>query len=187
MCTPLWLHTEDFTHGQLNALFPQTVREEGHATPCLLVPLVHSSIYSSFFFPLLFFFHSFFLIARTHTGLDCYYWSSSLVDGAVKHACAGDDVIFPWKVTLGPEEHLLAVQWTFQGRSNEIVAMLHSGRFLPMSSYNGRVRRVAEEGLSLSGVTAGDSGLYTVVVTVQNTNGDTVTIRHKVDLHVTGE
>ena len=88
---------------------------------------------------------------------------------------------------MGPEEHLLAVQWTFQGRSNEIVAMLHSGRFLPMSSYNGRVRRVAEEGLSLSGVTAGDSGLYTVVVTVQNTNGDTVTIRHKVDLHVTGE
>ena len=120
------------------------------------------------------------------TGLDCYHWSFSLTDEAVKYACAGDDVTFPWKLTLNPEEQLVTIHWTFQGRSNEIIAMLHAGRFLPMPTFSSRVSRVAEEGISLSHVTAKDSGNYTVVVTAHDGNGNIFTIRRHAELHVSG-
>lgn len=58
----------------------------------------------------------------------------------------------------------MTIQWTYQGGSSEIIAMLHDGRFLPMPTFASRVGRVDDEGISLSHVTAEDSGNYTVVV-----------------------
>ena len=122
-----------------------------------------------------------------NTGHAGYDWSSSLTDGTLKHVCAGDDVTFPWKLTLNPEEQLVTIHWTFQGRSNEIIAMLHAGRFLPMPTFSSRVSRVAEEGISLNHVTVGDSGNYTVVVTAHDRDGNTFTLRHRAELRVTGQ
>ena len=81
----------------------------------------------------------------------------------------------------------MTIQWTFQGGSNEIIAMLHSGRFLPMPAFSQRVRQEVEQGISLSHVTAGDSGNYTVVVTAHDSSGNIFTIRHRAELRVTGQ
>jgi len=88
---------------------------------------------------------------------------------------------------LSPEEQLVTIQWTFQGGSNEIIAMLHSGRFLPMPGFSQRVRQEVGQGISLSHVTAGDSGNYTVVVTAHDSSGNIFTIRHRAELRVTGQ
>ena len=120
-------------------------------------------------------------------GYSCYRWSASLANRAVKYACAGDDVIFPWAVTLSPGETLLTVQWNYQGRSDEILAVFDSGLFVLSPAFSSRVSHVTSEGISLSDVSVGDSGRYSVLVTVRDGGGDKVTLWHLAELRLPGE
>ena len=81
---------------------------------------------------------------------------------------------------------MLTVQWNYQGRSDEIIAIFDSGLFAASPAFSERASHVSSEGISLSHVTAGDSGKYSILVTIRDVRGDKLTTWHLAELHIPG-
>ena len=102
------------------------------------------------------------------------------------HACVGESLSFPWSISLATGESTVAVQWFYEGRSEEKIAMLSHGTFSPLPAFSGRVELTTNQGLVLHGVTVLDSGNYTVEFTAQQPHGKLVTARRTAVVYITG-
>ena len=105
----------------------------------------------------------------------------------MKYACAGSSVTLPWEFILAlTGETVEDVKWLYEGHSDEMVAIFAQGHFLPLPAFSKRVQYVTNAGLSLSHVTVGDSGNYTVMVTILGKDGTFQHLERTVQLEVRG-
>jgi hypothetical protein len=58
-------------------------------------------------------------------------------------------VSLPWKIVLAAGEVIENVQWFFNGRSEEVVAMEMHGHFIPMPSFSTRVTKTTNAGIDV--------------------------------------
>ena len=61
---------------------------------------------------------------------------NNLPDGALMYACANESVTLPWNYSLSAGETLEDVQWFYEGRSNEMIAVMTHGNFLPLPAFS---------------------------------------------------
>ena len=88
----------------------------------------------------------------------------------MKYACANDSVTLACNYSLSAGESLEDVQWFYEGRSLEMIAVLTHGNFLPLPAFSHRVQYVSGAGITLKQVTVADSGNYSVEISVYKGN-----------------
>lgn len=136
----------------------------------ILLYFVEVSFYSNFNISI----ESFILTTKwsfcPHTGSQPAQWTDSLPDGVLKYACANDSVTLAWNYSLSAGESLEDVQWFYEGRSHEMIAVLTHGNFLPLPAFSHRVQYVSGAGITLTQVTVADSGNYSVEISVYKGN-----------------
>ncbi|XP_070180238.1 uncharacterized protein [Littorina saxatilis] len=112
-------------------------------------------------------------------------WTDSLPDGYLKYACAGDNVHIPWNFALSAGESPVDdVQWFYQGRSSEMIAVLTHGNFLPLPSFSHRVHFIPNGGIIVDYVTVQDSGNYSVEISGHGDSGTFFRIKRTIVLQV---
>ena len=115
-------------------------------------------------------------------------WSAeSPTDGAVLYACAGGEAYFRWNFTLAAGQSLTDVQWYYDGRSSEMVAMFSRGVFVPLPAFSERVSFDGLGGITLNGVIPTDGGNFTMEVSGHSDDGVFFQLRRSVVLKVGGE
>ncbi|KAK7089789.1 uncharacterized protein [Littorina saxatilis] len=108
----------------------------------------------------------------------CVQWSSSaLKEDAAVYTCDNSDLTLSWGVSKTTGETIVDVHWYYEGRSQELIAMLAQGHLNVMPSFSGRVELTANAGIVIHHVTTGEKGNYSVEVNAQNKNGGFVTLR----------
>ena len=112
---------------------------------------------------------------------------NNLPDGALMYACANESVKLPWNYSLSAGETLEDVQWFYEGRSNEMIAVMTHGHFLPLPAVSSRVRYVPGAGITLTRVTVADSGNYSVEVSGRDGSGAFFKTRRTVVLQIGGQ
>ncbi|XP_076442804.1 uncharacterized protein LOC143281480 [Babylonia areolata] len=121
------------------------------------------------------------------TALSGLFWSShSVADHADFRACPGDNVTFVWLLSAHSYTDL-DVEWLYEGRSREIVALDSHGVFTVLPAFSGRVRRLeaSSAAIVLGNVVPGDSGTYSVYVTGQDgVTGRVSRVHRSVNLQV---
>ena len=103
------------------------------------------------------------------------------------YACASESVTLPWNYSLSASETLEDVQWFYEGRSNETIAVMIHGYFLPLPAFSSRVRYVPGAGITLTRVTVADSGNYSVEVSGRDGSGAFFKTRRAVVLQIGGQ
>jgi hypothetical protein len=94
-----------------------------------------------------------------------FKWAPVPKDGDVIDAFKGDVITFPWAYTLSPGEQIASIEWTLDGYTREMVAFYRSGELsLVGPAFSGRMQLSANGNLTLSHVTEGDSGNYTMKI-----------------------
>ena len=63
-------------------------------------------------------------------------WDGSLL---LRYACANDSVSLAWGYSLAAGQALQEVQWLYEGRSFEVVAVMTHGHFQPLPAFAHRV------------------------------------------------
>ncbi|XP_070201448.1 uncharacterized protein [Littorina saxatilis] len=115
----------------------------------------------------------------------CVQWSSSaLKEDAAVYTCDNSDLTLSWEVSKTTGETIVDVQWYYEGRSQELIAMLAHGHLNVMPSFSGRVELTANAGIVIHHVTTGEKGNYSVEVNAQDKNGGFVTLRRKASVLV---
>ena len=76
------------------------------------------------------------------------------------------------------------IQWFFRGRSEELIAILGNGTFVPLPAFATRLQLIDNAGIILNGVTVGDSGVYTVEINGFDKTGDHFVLRRHVIVQV---
>ncbi|XP_070201451.1 uncharacterized protein [Littorina saxatilis] len=110
----------------------------------------------------------------------CIEWSSSaLKEDAAVYTCDNSDLTLSWEVSKTTGETIVDVQWFYEGRSQELIAILSHGQLNVMPSFSGRVELTANAGIVIHRVTTGEMGNYSVEVNALDENGDFVTLRRK--------
>eukprot|EP00916_Digyalum_oweni_P008438 GHVL01014134.1.p1 GENE.GHVL01014134.1~~GHVL01014134.1.p1 ORF type:complete len:419 (-),score=28.09 GHVL01014134.1:60-1316(-) len=110
----------------------------------------------------------------------CIEWSSSaLKEDAAVYTCDNSDLTLSWDVSKTTGETIVDVQWFYEGRSQELIAILSHGQLNVMPSFSGRVELTANAGIVIHHVTTGEMGNYSVEVNALDENGDFVTLRRK--------
>ncbi|XP_070184257.1 uncharacterized protein [Littorina saxatilis] len=110
----------------------------------------------------------------------CVQWSSSaLKEDAAVYTCDNSDLTLSWDVSKTTGETIVDVQWFYEGRSQELIAILSHGQLNVMPSFSGRVELTANAGIVIHHVTTGEHGIYSVEVSALDKNGDCVTLRRK--------
>ena len=112
---------------------------------------------------------------------------NNLPDRALMYACANESVTLPWNYSLSASETLEDVQWFYEGRSNEMIAVMTHGNFLPLPAFSSRVRYVPGAGITLTRVTVADSGNYSVEVSGRDGSGAFFKTRRAVVLQIGGQ
>ena len=118
------------------------------------------------------------------------FWSTdSLQDNAVLRACPGDNVTFDWRVRTGyASDEIVDMQWFFEGRSHEMMALLDQGQFEVLPAFSGRLQRMTNAGVVLIHVSESDSGNYSVVVVGGDANSQPLsTLQRTVALEIAGK
>ncbi|KAK7105338.1 uncharacterized protein [Littorina saxatilis] len=115
----------------------------------------------------------------------CVQWSSSaLKEDAAVYTCDNSDLTLSWDVSKTTGETIVDVQWFYEGRSQEMIAILSHGHLNVMPSFSGRVELTANAGIVIHHVTTGEKGNYSVEVNAQDKNGGYVTLRRKASVLV---
>ena len=104
----------------------------------------------------------------------------------MKYACANDSVTLAWNYSLSAGESLEDVQWFYEGRSHEMIAVMTHGNFLPLPAFSHRVQYVSGAGITLMHVTVADSGIYSVEISGHDSSGAFFQIRRTVILQIGG-
>ena len=65
---------------------------------------------------------------------------------------------------LAQGESIENVEWFYEGRSSEMIAVLTHGNFLALPAFADRVKLVQNAGLTVAGVGVEDSGNYSVQI-----------------------
>ncbi|KAK7101031.1 uncharacterized protein [Littorina saxatilis] len=109
---------------------------------------------------------------------NCVQWSSSaLKEDAAVFACDDSDLTLSWDVSKTTGETIVDVQWYYEGRSQELIAMLAHGHLNVMPAFSGRVELTANAGIIIHHVTTGEKGNYSVEVNAFDKSGQFVTLR----------
>ncbi|KAK7101881.1 uncharacterized protein [Littorina saxatilis] len=120
-------------------------------------------------------------------GFNGLQWTSETQTQSVMQACAGDTITFPWFFTLKDREQLEVIRWLYAPPGSDapvLMADMVSGTFMAVPLYAGRFSYLDKASVDLSQVTLGDSGNYTMVVSIHN--GDAFSsIHHTVSVTVT--
>ncbi|KAL8617800.1 hypothetical protein ACOMHN_044900 [Nucella lapillus] len=125
-----------------------------------------------------------FVFVTLWLGCTCLQFTSSLDDTEVVYACANDTVSLPWSVRTAVIDKILDIQWFFEGRSHEIIATLANGVFFTSPAYAGRVQKTTNAGIEIQHVTTQEVGNYSVEVIGRVADGDVITLRHWVFVHI---
>ncbi|KAK7105690.1 uncharacterized protein [Littorina saxatilis] len=96
-------------------------------------------------------------------GTDSFTWKGPLNNGTTIHRCVGHDVTFPWSYVTERDENVMAVFW-FSDK-NGTIATLFANHFMTSSD---RLTSVPNAGITLSGLTTDDVGIYGVHVRLYN-------------------
>nr|QBA18368.1 VIgL family SRCR-related protein [Littorina littorea] len=96
-------------------------------------------------------------------GTDAFTWKVPLNNGTTVHRCVGHDVTFPWSYVTERNENVMAVFW-FSDK-NGTIATLFANHFMTSSE---RLTSVPNAGITLSGLTTEDVGIYGVHVRLYN-------------------
>ncbi|XP_070182558.1 uncharacterized protein [Littorina saxatilis] len=105
-------------------------------------------------------------------------WSSSaLKEDAAVYTCDNSDLTLSWEVSKTTGETIVDVQWFYEGRSQEMIAILSHGHLNVMPSFSGRVELTANAGIVIHHVTTGEKGNYSVEVNAFDKSGQFVTLR----------
>ena len=101
--------------------------------------------------------------------------------------CSGDTVTFTWQYLLDAGDVVGDTEWLYDGHSQELVAMMSHGHFLPTPAFSQRVQAVGNAGITLSKVIVGDSGNYSIEVNLYDAGGSHVLLRRSVFLSVSSK
>nr|QBA18393.1 VIgL family C1q-related protein 5 [Littorina littorea] len=124
--------------------------------------------------------HQLLLLLLVASECSCIQWSSSaLKEDSAVYACDNSDLILSWDVSKTTGETIVDVQWYYEGRSQELIAMLAHGHLNVMPAFSGRVELTGNAGLVIHHVTAGEKGNYSVEVNAVDASGRSVTLRRK--------
>jgi hypothetical protein len=74
------------------------------------------------------------------TVVDGFQWSSPFANGFVIYACANESVTFPWTYVTSSGEDIIEIEWYAVGHSEELVAILTHGHFVPLATFSRRVQ-----------------------------------------------
>jgi hypothetical protein len=89
--------------------------------------------------------------------------------------------------TKDPGDVIHDVEWFYQGHSSEMVAILSHGTFVPLPAFSERVTYVPYAGIVIQNVITGDTGNYSIEISVSNAAQVLNTYRRSVYLEITGK
>ena len=94
----------------------------------------------------------------------------------------------PLAVRAVPGDVISDVQWLYNGESDELIAMVGHGHFLPMPAFAGtRVEQLTNAGIVVNTAAVSDTGNYTVEVQGYDTSGFHFILHQTVVVHISGK
>ena len=103
------------------------------------------------------------------------------------YVCSGGDLNLDWLYTTSPSENVEDVQWTYNGHSQEIIALSVHGNFFVTPTFSHRVEKSTNGGIILRHVVTGDAGTYSIEVTWADASHVQHTERRSVNVVVASE
>ena len=123
----------------------------------------------------------------TLTGVQPAHWTSTIQDGHQLFLCVGASITLPWQYQLAPGDVVIDIQWTYNGVSDELIAMVAQGHFVPLPAFAGnRVQPINNAGIVVNQATVSDTGNYTVAVQGYDSSGNHFLLRQTVMVHISG-
>ena len=120
----------------------------------------------------------------TLTGVNCLQLSENPPD--IMHTCEGSDITLPWTFRQGSQQSITSMEWFFYGRSQEMIAMLSHGMFLPLPAFSGRVEHGSDGTLTIHNLAEEDSGNYTIEINGKGASGLAFTLSNTIYVQVAG-
>ncbi|XP_025103058.1 neurotrypsin-like [Pomacea canaliculata] len=118
------------------------------------------------------FFSELLIIAISVSVGEAFNWTSSSPDNnASYYACVGDSITFPWSYITDYHETVSYIEWYFSQTSDtypEVIASFIHGEFFVSSSARQHLSFSGDAGLTVSGLTHNDFGVYSARVVINS-------------------